>query len=153
MIKAGLIGAVVGFIYMASLTLLSPFCAFCFTPLLGLGVGYLAGWFDRPPTARAGLTGGIVAGGMAGIGGFGGQILATLISAVLITNLEQLPVMMEQLGLADMFVTDTTEYWQAALSANSFCSLFNWGIIIGLAGTGGALWFQRQQVKGTIAGS
>jgi len=149
MIKAGLVGTVLGFIYVASLTLVSPFCTFCFTPLLGIGIGYLAAWFDKPPTSNASVSRGIVAGGMTGVGVFLGQILATVISTILITNLEQLPALMSQIGLADFLITDADEYWQATLTTNSLCSLMNWGIIIGSGGLGGMYWFQRRRGRPT----
>jgi hypothetical protein len=138
MIKAGLIGVVVGFIYVASLTLLSPVCTLCFTPLLGIGVGYLAGWFDKPRTANVSLSRGIIAGNIAGIGAIAGQMLATVISAVLVTNLEQLPAWMRQFLLSESLVTDLT-------ASSFFCSLINLGIITGLGAVGGMIWFQRQE--------
>jgi hypothetical protein len=48
MIKAGLLGAIVGFIYVMSISLVSPFCTLCITPLLGVIVGYLAGQIVKP---------------------------------------------------------------------------------------------------------
>jgi hypothetical protein len=137
MIKAGLIGGVVGFIYVASLTLLSPVCTLCFTPLLGIGVGYLAGWFDKPPTVNVSLSRGIIAGNITGVGVIAGQILATVISAVLITNLEQLPPWMRQFLQSESIVADLT-------ISSFFCSLINLGIITGLGALGGMLWFRRQ---------
>jgi hypothetical protein len=138
MIKAGLIGGVVGFIYVASLTLLSPVCTLCFTPLLGLGVGYLAGWFDKPQTVNVGLSRGIIAGNITGVGVIGGQMLATVISTVLITNLEQLPAWMRQFLQSESIATDLT-------ISSFFCSLINLGIIAGLGAIGGMLWFRRQE--------
>ena len=55
MLKAGLIGAIIGFVYITSLTLISPFCTLCVTPLLGIGIGYLANRFDTPPNVEASL--------------------------------------------------------------------------------------------------
>jgi hypothetical protein len=138
MIKAGLIGGVVGFIYVASLTLLSPACTLCFTPLLGIGVGYLAGWFDKPPTVNVSLSRGIIAGNITGFGVIAGQMLAAVISAVLITNLEQLPAWMRQFLQSESIVTDLT-------ISSFFCSLINLGIITGLGAIGGMLWFRRQE--------
>lgn len=145
MIKAGLLGVIVGFIYMAGLTLISPFCAFCFTPLLGLGVGYLAAWFDSPQQVSQGIGRGLTAGGITVVGAVVGQILGTIISATLVTHLEQLPDLLRSLGLADLIITDAYEYWQTTFVSSVFCSILNAGIIASLGAVGGLLWAQRHQ--------
>ena len=142
MIKAGLIGSVVGFIYVMSLTLLSPFCTLCFTPLLGIGVGYIAGWFDQSASVEAGLSRGIVAGVITSVGVVVGQMLATMVNGILVTNSEQLPILMRDIGLSNFVITNPTDYWQATFTVNSLCSIFNFGLIIGLGALGGAIWFQ-----------
>ena len=149
MIKAGLIGIFVSLIYVTSLTLLSPFCALCFAPFLGIGVGYLAAWFDKPQTTKASTISGTIAAAITGVGAFIGQMLAAIISTILITNLEQLPALMEQFGLGEFAITDTNEYWQATLSMTSLCGLLTWGIIIALGAAGGMLWYQKQN-QGTL---
>ena len=147
MIKSGWIGGVLGFIYMMTLTLLSPFCTLCFTPFLGIGVGYLAGWFDKPEKVESSLSRGTVAGMMTGLGVVAGQMVATLVNGILVTNSEQLPNLMREIGLSDFVVTNSNEYWQATLTINSFCSLFNLALIAGLGAAGSALWFQRRKVN------
>ena len=144
MIKAGLIGAVAGFIYVMSITLLSPFCTLCITPLLGIGVGYLAGWFDTPHRSEASLVRGAIAGGITGFGVVVGQMLATVVNAILVTNSEQLPILLRQIGLPDLIITDSNQYWEATLTANCGCSIFNLLIIAGLGALGGLIWFQRR---------
>ena len=144
MFKAGLIGAVTGFIYITSLTLLSPFCTLCFTPLLGLGVGYLTGWFDKPLKQESSLSRGGIAGGITGIGAVVGQMLATVVNGILVTNWEQLPDLMRELGFVQFPIPDANQYWQTTLTANSFCSVLNLTIISGLGAVGGIIWFQRQ---------
>jgi hypothetical protein len=143
MIKAGFIGAVAGFIYVMSLTLVSPFCTLCFTPLLGIGVGYLASRFDRPPKLESSSIVGGIAGGIAGFAALVGQMLATVVNGVLVTNWEELPFFFKQLG----FQVSPTEYWQTTLTANSFCSLLNLAIMVGLGALGGVIWFQHQSRK------
>jgi hypothetical protein len=144
-IKAGLIGAIAGLIYIMSLTLLSPFCTLCLTPLLGIGVGYLAGWFDTPPNSEVSLVRGAVAGGITGLGVVIGQMLASVVNAILVTNSEELPKLLRQIGLSELVIADSNQYWQATLTANSICSFFNLLIIAGLGAVGGLLWFQRRQ--------
>jgi hypothetical protein len=143
MIKAGFIGAVAGFIYVMGLTLVSPFCTLCFTPLLGIGVGYLASRFDRPPKLESSLLVGGIAGGIAGFAALIGQMLATVVNGVLVTNWKELPLFFKELG----FQVDPNEYWQTTLTANSFCSLLNLAIIVGLGALGSMIWFQRQNRK------
>jgi len=143
--KAGLLGVMVGFIYMAGLTLVSPFCALCFAPLLGLGVGYLAAWFDAPQQVSQGMRRGLTAGSITVVGAVIGQILATIISGTLVTHLEQLPELLRGLGLAHLVITDANEYWQTTLVSSVFCSLLNAGIITSLGAVGGLLWVQRHR--------
>jgi hypothetical protein len=143
MIKAGLIGIVVSFIYVTSLTLLSPFCTLCFTPLLGVGVGYLAGWFDKPQDANVSVSKGIIAGSIAGVGAILGQMLATVISTILVTNSEQLLTFLREHGLSELVITDIN--WPTILTTNFFCGLVNLGIITGLGAVGGMIWFQRRE--------
>ena len=129
MIKAGLIGGVVGFIYVMSLTLLSPFCTLCFTPLLGVGVGYIAGWFEQPTKVESSLSKGTVAGIITGLGVVLGQMIATLVNGVLVTNSKQLPLLMRDIGLSEFIITNPNDYWQATITINSLCSIFNLGLI------------------------
>ncbi len=143
MIKVGLAGAGVALIYVMSLTLLSPFCTVCLTPLLGITVGYLTAWVDKPLRAESGVVSGVVAGLLTGIGAIVGQILAALVNAVLVTNSTELPKLMSQLGFTQLAVIESAEYWQTTLFLNSFCGVFNLALIVGLGAAGSLLWFQR----------
>ncbi|MEW5959940.1 MAG: hypothetical protein AB1801_19640 [Chloroflexota bacterium] len=145
MIKAGLIGAAVGIIYVMGLTMLSPFCPLCFIPLLGLGVGYLAGRFDTPQKSEISLYRGALAGGIAGVGAALGQMLATVVNAILVTNSEQLPLLLQEFGLSEFMIADPHQYWQATLIINSLCSLFNLLLLAGLGAVGARLWFRRRR--------
>jgi len=143
MIKAGLIGAGIGFIYVMGLTLLSPLCTLCITPLLGIGAGYLAGWFDKPLHPGAGMSKGTIAGVITSLGVVTGQMLASVVNGILVTNSKQLPSLIREFGLSEAVITNSTEYWQTTLALNSFCSVFNLALIIGLGAFGGVIWFQR----------
>lgn len=151
MIKAGLLGAVFGFIYTMAITLFSPFCTVCFTPLLGLGVGYLAGWADTPASFEASLRRSAVAGGITGLAVIVGQMAATLVNGVLVTNAEQLPKMLEEFGLGQFAVIDSTQYWQTTIIANSICSVLNLVIVAGLGALGGLIWFQRHHKTASVS--
>lgn len=143
MIKVGLAGAGVAVIYVMSLTLLSPFCTICLTPLLGVAVGYITAWVDKPLRAESGVVSGVVAGLLTGLGAIAGQILAALVNAVLVTNSQELPKLMSELGFAQLATIDSVEYWQTTLFVNSFCGVFNLAVIVGLGAAGSLLWFQR----------
>ncbi len=147
MIKAGFIGLIFGFIYMMGLTLFLPLCTLCLTPFLGFGIGYLANWFDTPAKLEQSMMRGLVAGGMTGLGVLVGQIMATLVNGVLVTNSKQIPLLIEEFGWSDLIISNSNEYWQATLTVNSFCGLFNLALIIGLALLGSTLWFQRRKDK------
>ncbi len=145
MIRAGLIGAGLSLIYVMGITLLSPFCTVCLTPLLGVGTGYLAGWFDKPLRAESSLMHGVIAGLMAGVGAIMGQMLAAFVNVVLVTHSEQLNIFLTEVGLTEFIVNDNAAYWQATMVLNSFCGVFNLALIVGLGAVGGMLWFQRHQ--------
>lgn len=145
MIKAGLVGAVLGFIYVMGITFISPFCTLCIAPLLGVGVGYLASYLDKPLKLEASLSSGGIAGGMTGFAALLGQMLAAVVNAVLVTNWQELLNFVKNWGIIK-FPT-SAEYWQMTLTTNSFCSLLNLVLIAGLGIVGGLIWFQRQNKK------
>ncbi|MEM7343236.1 MAG: hypothetical protein AAF485_03265, partial [Chloroflexota bacterium] len=152
MIKSGLIGAAAGFVYVSTLTLVSFLCTLCFTPLLGLAVGWLAAHFDRPQESGVSATKGFMAGGITGAGVVIGQMMASVINATLITNseqwprlMEELPIIMEQLGSAEFAMLNAEQYWQTTLTLNAVFSFVNLFIIAGLGAIGGIIWFQRKQ--------
>ncbi len=147
MIKAGLIGSALGFIYVMGLTLFSPFCTLCFTPLWGFGAGYMACWFDNPTRMEATIVRGVGAGGLTGLGIVLGQIMATLINGVLVTNSEQLPKLMQDFGLSSFVITNPDEYWQATVTLNAFCGFFNLALVLGLSLLGSTIWFRRHKAR------
>lgn len=143
MFKAGLLGGLTGFIYVTSLNIFSPFCTLFITPILGLGVGYLAGWFDEPMTRQASIGRGVMAGTLTSGFVVCGQAIATLVNATIITNWEEWPTTVSSFGLSPAGITDY-DYWQATLITNTLCGLFNVIIIIGLAAIGSLFRFQRK---------
>lgn len=148
MLKASLIGAIIGFILMMSLSLLSPLCTLCFTPLLGIGVGYLTGWFETPSKLKISLIRGSLAGSLTGIGVVIGQMLAAVINGILVTHLEQFPMLIHELRqISQLVIADARDYWKFILVINTFFSAFNLVIIAGLGAVGGLIWFERQGKK------
>ena len=147
MIKAGVLGSSIGLIYVMSLTFLSPFCTLCFTPVLGVGVGYLAAKFEQADRVEMGVGRGSIAGAITSVGVVLGQVLATVVNGILITNLDDLPTFMTELGLPPSLVPEANEYWQSTILAGSVCSVFNLLVIVGLGAIGGMLWVQRHHPK------
>lgn len=143
MIKVGLAGAGIALIYVMSLTLLSPFCTVCLTPLLGIAVGYTTAWVDKPLRAERGVVSGVIAGLLTGLGAIAGQVLAGIVNAVLVTNSQELPKLMSELGFAQLATIESAEYWQTTLFLNSFCGVFNLALIVGLGAAGSLLWFKQ----------
>ena len=144
MVKAGAVGAVVGFIYVMGLTLLSPFCTFCFTPLLGIGVGYLAGKVDEPVNKEASLVRGSIAGAISGLSAVAGQMAATVVNGILVTRLEDLPAFINSFGFPPDLIVKPDQYWQGTLITGSLCGMLNLMIMVSLGAFGSMLWFQRQ---------
>ncbi|MCB0163371.1 MAG: hypothetical protein KDI79_04030 [Anaerolineae bacterium] len=147
MIRSGLLGAGLGFVYVMSLALLSPLCTLCIVPFLGLGVGFLASWFDQPEKLESNLGRGVIAGGMTGLGVIIGQILASLVTGVLVTNLETLPPEFSELGFLQSVITNPAQYWQTTLTMGAFCSIFNLAFLIVLGAVGSLLWFQTYKKR------
>lgn len=147
MIKSGLIGASVGFVYVMSLTLFSPLCTLCLVPFLGIGVGFLTSWFDQPKTLEKNLGRGVIAGGITGIGITGGQILATVVSGILVTNLNDLPTTLGELDIFQSVIVNPDQYWQTTLTVGVFCSIFNLALVTGLSALGSFLWYQRHKER------
>jgi MFS family permease len=145
MIRAGLVGAVIAIIYVMATSLIYPACSLCLAPLLGIGTGYLAGWFGQSVRTESGLITGIVAGVLTGLGAITGQILGAIVNAVLVTNFEALPVLMTDLGFPQLATIDSSEYWRTLILFNSFCGALNLAIIIGGAVFGNMLWARHHK--------
>ncbi|MDM8520742.1 hypothetical protein QUF64_11880 [Anaerolineales bacterium HSG6] len=147
MLKAGLIGAGIGFIYISSLYLLAPLCTLCLTPFLGVGVGYLTAWFDKPTSIEAGIPRSLGAGLMTASSVMVGQVIAALVKGILIINWSWARTIVDEMGWPDAVIT---EYWQNAIIGDSFCGIFNLTIIIGSALIGNMFWFRRQTVNKAV---
>ena len=76
--KAGIIFGLLALGLGASVTMLSSICLPFFALLIGLGAGYMGGFFDRPTESSGALRSGMWAGLIAGIFMVLGQILGTV---------------------------------------------------------------------------
>lgn len=145
MIKSGLIGAGIGFIYLMSLSLVSPFCTFCLVPFLGVGVGFVVGWFDQPQSTQSSLKKGAGAGVITGVGAVSGQVLAAVVNGILVTNFDQLPTIVAEFGFSEQMISDSADYWLTTLVITTLCSTVNFIVMAGLGALGSLLYFRRKK--------
>jgi len=147
MLKAGLIGAGVGFVLALGAALITPFCNPCVAVLLGLGVGVLAAVWERPATSGAGAGQGAKAGAIAAAGGLLGQMVGAVISVLIMVDPENLAELQRQ--AAELYrqlnievPLDAQTYWIYNIGGNCLCSAFNVALGAGLGALGGLLWYQ-----------
>jgi MFS family permease len=154
MLKASLIGAAVGFVYVMGLTLLlSSLCTLCFTPFLAAGAGYLAARFDRPTLPAISIKRGATAGVLAGGGMLLGLICATLVHGILLTHsptmVSAMAPLARELGIENVF-TNPDNYWELIFRTNSMCGLLNLMIMATAGAAGGRLWLRQQRFETRI---
>lgn len=138
MLKAGLIGAAVGFVLALVTTIVTSVCNPCVALLLGVGVGVLAAVWERRPTQGGSATVGAQAGAIATAGSLVGQMIGAVINGFLVGP-EGLAELYLQLGLP---VPDRNTYWLYNLGGNCVCALLNVALGAGLGAVGGLLWYQ-----------
>ena len=78
-------------------------------------------------------------------------MLAAVVSTILVTNSEQFPLMIEQLGISQLITPESVENWQVVITTYSFCGIFNMALIVGLGAMGGMIWFQRHGKSSLVA--
>ena len=139
MLKAGLIGAAVSFVLAIGAALITPFCNPCLALLLGLGVGVLAGVWERPTTSGAGAGEGAKAGAIASVGGLIGQMAGAVINGFTVGP-EAVAELMDRFDVP-LQITEQN-YWLSNLGGNCLCGLFNVLLGAGLGALGGILWYQ-----------
>ncbi len=147
-IKAGLIGLLVGGFLGLGFTLLSPYCTPCASILVGLGVGFLACLWEKPRDNAAGAGTGAKAGVIAGVGYMVGEMLGMLINGLLVGP-EGAAQVASQLGV-DVPVMSKGGYWVSQILLNGLCGLTNIAIAAGLGALGGLLWMQTLGKKGAV---
>jgi hypothetical protein len=139
MLKAGLIGLVVGGVFGLGITLVVPYCTPCAALVVGLGVGFLACMWDKPSTGGSGAGLGAKAGAIAGVGHLGGQLLGMIANGILVGP-EGAAEVLVQLGL-DTTTMDPATYWISQAIINGGCGITNIAVAAGLGALGGLLWF------------
>ncbi|MFQ6100027.1 MAG: hypothetical protein ACE5OS_02175 [Anaerolineae bacterium] len=138
MLKAGLIGAGVGFVLAIIAAVLTPLCNPCVALLLGLGVGVLAAVWERPATSGAGAGEGAKAGAIASVGSLIGQMVGAVINGFIVGP-ETLANLYRQF---DIPVPTAQSYWIYNLGGNCLCAVVNVALGAALGAVGGLLWHQ-----------
>jgi hypothetical protein len=141
MLKAGLIGAGIGFVLAIVAALITPFCNPCLALVLGLGIGALAAAWERPATSGTSAGEGAKAGAIAAVGGLVGQIVGAVANGFIVgpTGAAEL---FDQLDI-DMPVELTSQsYWIYNIGCNCLCAVVNVALGAGLGALGGLLWYQ-----------
>lgn len=133
MLKAGLIAGAVMFFSVLVAALLSPLCALCVPVLVGLGAGYMNGMFEK--NAETAVQRGAYAGAIAGGIGIVGQLIASVINAVVLQNPNN--QINEALGLP---IADPGMVWVSQLGVACCIGLVNVALSAGLGAGGGAIW-------------
>jgi hypothetical protein len=146
MLKSGIIFGLIGFVLVLGVSvLISPFCSICFTVLLGLGAGYVAGVFERPLDSGEAWKRGAGAGALAGGLVILGQLIAGGVNANFMANDPNAQIVNELLGLPP---ADPAMLWLGAVFAACCFGLVNVGILAGLGAAGGALWGNMNTTNG-----
>ena len=149
MAKAGLIGLAAGAISGLGITLLIPICTPCAAIVIGLGVGFLACFWDKPLDGSSGAGLGAKAGAIAGAGHLGGQLLGMLINSLLVGP-EQAAEMFTELFSVDVPATDPATYWVSQIVINGGCGITSIVVAAGLGALGGLLWYQARGKKSVL---
>lgn len=133
MVKAGLIAGAVMFVMVLVAAVFSPFCALCVPLLAGLAAGYLNGTFEKNPATA--VKNGAIAGAIAGGLGLVGQMLASVINAVVLQDPNN--------QINDLFgvpAADPSAVWIGQLGFACCIGLINVALTAGFGAAGGAIW-------------
>lgn len=140
MLKAGGIGAAVGFVAALILTLITPLCNPCAALFIGLGAGILAAFWERPAAAGDGALKGAEAGAIAMAGGLLGEMVGAVLNGV-VMGPERVAQILRQLGLPAEYQSPA-QYWAYLLGGNCCCALLNLLLGAGLGAVGGLISYQ-----------
>jgi hypothetical protein len=147
MMKAGLIGAAIGFVLaLGGALVFSLLCNPCAAVFIGLGAGILAGVYATPSSSGGAAGEGAKAGAIASVGNLLGQMVGTVVT-VLIVPPEVATQMAVELGrewgvvIEDPAVYESL-YRPIQLGGGCLCGLFGVLLGAGLGAVGGLLWHQ-----------
>lgn len=141
MYKSGAILGMATLVIVLGIALLSPLCTPCAVICLGLGAGYLAGWFDKPPNKGTSAKAGTIAGSIGSAGALLGIAAGSVLNALLM-DMGTVAASAELFGLEINQATYASEY-QAGIACYAVClGILNIALMAGLGAVGGLLWWQ-----------
>ncbi|MGB9890530.1 MAG: hypothetical protein ACPLTQ_12820 [Anaerolineae bacterium] len=138
--KAGGIGAAAGFVVALLLTLIIPICDPCAALFIGLGVGVLAAFWERPATGGDGALKGAEAGAIATAGSLLGQMAGAVLNG-LIVGPERAAQLIRQFGFPFEY-QNPAQYWAYLLGGNCCCALVGVLLGAGMGAVGGLIGHQ-----------
>ena len=141
MYKAALILGFVALFVTLGATLLSPVCTPCTAVVLGAGVGYLAGVFEKPRSSNASASTGAISGAVGGIGAAVGLIAGTTINA-LIVGPEGAQQLLQQLNLPSTGPSLSQGYWFGVVGSGLCFGVLDVLLMAAFGALGGFLWWQ-----------
>jgi hypothetical protein len=147
MLKAGLIGAAIGFVLaLGGALVFSLLCNPCAAAFIGLGAGVLAGVYGTPPSPGGAAGEGAKAGAIASVGNLVGQMVGTAVTAFTIPPEEAAKMAVAMARDWGLEMVDPAVYERLfrpiQLGGGCLCALF--GVIVGsgLGAVGGLLLHQ-----------
>ncbi len=144
MTRAGLIGAVVIFLFASMISGFGPALAVtcCVIPV-GLGAGYLSAFWDRPQQMGEAVRKGTMGGAISGIGVILGHIAGAIL-AVVFRGDELAAFSREFARSLGADASGTSDVWTyAGIVIGQGCiGLLGLVMIIGLGALGGVIWWQ-----------
>ncbi len=148
MLKAGGIGAAAGFVIALILTLITPLCDPCAALFVGLGVGVLAAFWERPATGGDGALKGAEAGAIATVGSLLGQMVGAVLNGIIVGP-EKAAQLVRRFGFPFEYQSPA-QYWAYLLVGNCCCGLGSVLLGAGLGAVGGLI---GHQIWGKSTGS
>ena len=161
MLKAGLIGAAVGFVLAAVGSVAFPLlCNPCAAVFVGLGAGILAGVYVVPSSAGGAAGEGAKAGAIASAGNLLGQMVGTGVSVLIVPPemaAEAAVELARQLGMVMVDpATYESLYYPLSFGGGCLCGLLGVVLGAGLGAVGGLLWHQikkqSQEIDDPVVG-
>ena len=151
--KAGIIIGLLALGLGGSLTMISAVCLPPFALLLGLGAGYMNGYFDHPAASRAAFRGGAWSGVVAGLFMVAGQLLGT-VGAASFLGPTRSAVIMRTFGVPNFTPPGAAfGYVGGLIGLLLIVGVVNIALMGITGGLGGAIWWQAsgRRVAATAA--
>jgi hypothetical protein len=150
--KAGLIvGGVMLILGTICAVIVPILCVPCVALFAGIGAGYLAGQFDRPPTSGAAAQKGAGAGAIGGIGAVLAHMAGGIFNGFVIGP-EGSVQFLRDLGIeVGSSAADPVGFWTGTLGMACCLGIFEVALMAGVGALGGFLWYQMTGSKGAPA--